>query len=266
MGACILCGKSAGLFYSLHKECFNRYDDSNQQIAELLTSSLGDKSTHIISEEIFQLIDNHSFTKEASSRTLNRSLEYFSKNHLNKSHLKDINISAWLELLDLMSPDESLFINSDFIVQQQNLPALLALTENKFPEMNCNPANFSLELQSDEQLYWCFEGAYEEQSVPLENNRQWSVVMQIFEGLRFKRKQKKSLCIEKSDVGKLLLTNQRIHFEGMNELSSVSLGNIYSCTPVAGGVRIQSREPQSLPKTYKCEDGRLLYMFLKNHL
>lgn len=265
MGACILCGKSAGLFYSLHKECFNKYDSSNQHIANLIESGLGRQSTQNISEQIEQHIKSHSFTGEASSRTLNRALEFYAKNHLNKNQLKDINITAWLELLEHLSPDESLFINANFVVQQQNLPAVSALNENLFPEKNCNPANFSIELNSTEQLWWCFEGAYIEQSQPNKSGRQWSIVMQIFEGLlpKKKQKQKKALQTERSNTGKLLLTSQRIQFEGGSESSGVRHRDIYSCTPVPGGVKIQSTEPKSLPKTYACEDGRLLYLFIK---
>ena len=262
MGACILCGKSAGLFYALHKDCFNKYDNSNNHISRILESGLGNKSAQNIAEQIWQHINEHSFTLEASRRTLNRSLEHFSKYTIEKSHLQNFDISAWLELLDCLSLEESLFINTNFIVQQQNLPAVLALSNNSFPESNSNPANFSIELNPDEQLWWCFDGAYLEQILTTNSERQWSVVMQIVENFRIRKKQKNATKVEKSDKGKLLLTNQRIYFENGRECISASHEDIFSCTPIAGGVKIQTSESKALPQNYICEDGRLLFLFL----
>ena len=263
MGACILCGKSAGLFYSLHKKCFKKYNDSNHQIANLISSGLGKQSTLTISEQIQQHIQSLSFTSEASARTLNRALEYFSKNHIDIHQLRETDISDWLELIDCLSPDESLFINTNFVAQQQNLFAVVSLLDNSFPDKNCNSANFSIELNPNEQLWWCFDEAYVEQSQPIRDGAQWSIVRQIIKDVLPNKKQKQSFLTSRSDTGKLLLTNQRIQFEAGNESSEVLHSEIFSCTPVSGGVKIQSTQAKSLPMTYACNDGRLLYLFIK---
>jgi hypothetical protein len=262
MGACILCGKSAGLSYSLHKTCFEKYNASEEVIAVHLADGLGKIETAFLANTIRNEIANYSFVAEAQQRTLNRSLEYFSKNHIEKNRSITFDILSWIDVLDELAPDESLFVNKHFVAQQQNLPAIQALRNQQLPEGNCNPANFSINLRESEQLWWCFNHGSMEQLKPTKNKRQWSVVMQLVESL-LPTKNKQSLERKSLGVGKLLITNQRVCFESGDDVVFTEYKDIYSCTPVGDGIRLQSKQLATIPYTYFCEDGRLLYGFIK---
>ncbi|MFK7795531.1 MAG: hypothetical protein AB8B89_09290 [Gammaproteobacteria bacterium] len=262
MGACILCGKSAGLFYSLHKSCFAKYNASDQVIADHLIDGLGKAEPVQLANKIISEIGKYEFAPEAQQRTLNRSLEYFSKHHIEKNNEIAFDVLSWIKLLDELAPDDSLFVNKHFIAQQQNLSALLALQNLQLPEGNCNPANFSIELGESEQLWWCFNIGSMEQLKPTKSKRQWSVVMQLAESL-LPKKNKQSLERESLGEGKLLITNQRVCFEKDGEFVFTEYKDIYSCTPVVNGIRLQPKQLDAISRSYFCEDGRLLYGFIK---
>ncbi len=261
MGACILCGKSAGLFYSLHKDCFAKYNNSSQVIAEHLFEGLENAESDQLANSITNEIASYQFAEEAQQRTLNRALEYFSKHYLENNVFSNIN--SWLALLNELSPAEVLFVNKYFLTQQQNLPAIGCLQSGQLPESNCNPANYSIDLRKTEQLWWCFNESSLEQLKPVENKRQWSVVMHLAENL-LRKKNKQSLEKQNLGEGKILLTNQRIFFDRGEEMQFTEYREIHSYTPVNNGVRLQSVQPQAVPDTYYCEDGRLLYAFIKH--
>lgn len=262
MGACILCGKSAGLFYSLHKNCFEKYNASDQIIADLLIKGLGNNESARLANTIRSEIAGYEFAPEAQQRTLNRSLEYFSKHYIEKNNNVAFGISSWVEVLSELAPDESLFVNKHFIAQQQNLSAMRVLRNLQLPEGNCNPANFSITLRVNEQLWWCFNKASMEQLKPVRNKRQWSVVTHLAENL-LSKKNKPSLEAESLGEGKLLITNQRVCFEKDGEVVYTEYEDIYSCTPISDGISLQSRQLNAISRTYFCEDGRLLYGFVK---
>ena len=262
MGACILCGKSAGLFYSLHKNCVEKYNASDQIITDHLIDGLDKAESAQLANTITSEIAGYGFSSEAQQRTLNRSLEYFFKHHIERSNNAAFSISSWLEVLSELAPDESLFVDKHFIAQQQNLSALHVLKNFQLPEANCNPTNFSIMLREGEQLWWCFNKGSMEQLKPIKSKRQWSVVMHLAESL-LSKKNKQSLETESLGEGKLFITNQRVCFEKDGEVVFTEYGDIYSCTPINNGIRLQPRQLNAISRTYFCEDGRLLYKFIK---
>tara|TARA_R110002096_G_scaffold181150_7_gene358675 strand:+ start:213 stop:1013 length:801 start_codon:yes stop_codon:yes gene_type:complete len=262
MGACILCGKSAGLFYSLHKNCFKQYNNSDQIIAHHLIEGLGKVEPAQIANKISTEIARYEFSPEAQQRTLNRSLEYFSKRHIEKNKKLASEIPSWLAVLAALAPNEDLFVNKHFIVQQQNLLALQSLQDRQLPDGNCNPANFCITLKDNEQLWWCFNQGSIEHLKPISNKRQWSVVVQLAESL-LSKKNRQSLERESLGEGKLLITSQRLCFEKDGDVVFTEYKDIYSCTPVTNGIRLQSKQLNAIPRTYVCEDGRLLYSFIR---
>lgn len=262
MGACILCGKSAGPFYSLHKQCFDKYDTSKQAIAELLLEQLGRTDPLELAQAIQNKIIQFGFKDEACNRTLNRSLEYFHKQHVDVSSATVQELMSWIDLLDALDLDESLFVNKNFLVQQRNLLAIQSLKNNQLPECNCNEVNFSISFRDNEHLWWCFNETALEHQVPFVKKRQWSVIMQLVESLLAK-KNKSSLKNEGLGQGKLLITNQRVCFDNAEKSVYTEFRDIYSCTPTTQGITLQTNEASSRPHTFYCEDARLLYSLIR---
>ncbi len=262
MGACILCGKSAGPFYSLHKECYRKYDASKHTIASYLAKELGVTQSSILANKIIKHIAEYNFIPEAQQRTLNRALEFFASEYIDSAELDSTKIQAWTEVLDELSPDESLFVNPHFLSQQYNLSALYQLNESCLPESNRHPANYSIQMRAQEVLWWCFDKSEIERDTPVENKRQWSVMMQII-NTTLPKKRKSSVEKKPLADGKLLITNQRIFFESDEFTDELEYREIYSVTPVKQGVRLQSKLKSATPQTYLCEDARLLFGFIK---
>ena len=263
MGACILCGKSAGLFYSLHKNCYQHYEDSRLKIAELLSKQLGDSQPSQLAKQISHHVEKCGFVAEANQRTLIRGLEYFVSDNVEINQLTAEQIHAWLEVLEILSPDESLFVDPYFLAQQYNLPALYQLNTQSLPDSNRHPANYSISLRDQETLWWCFDNSEIKRDEPVEQAQSWSIMMHIIKTILPKKHQ---ASVRKASLGdgKLLITNQRIFFESQELVDELGYNDIYSVTPVKNGVRIQSRSASSTAKSYLCDDGRLLFNFIKH--
>ncbi|MEM8843509.1 MAG: hypothetical protein AAGB35_00525 [Pseudomonadota bacterium] len=260
MGACILCGKSAGFFYSLHKSCYELYQASEGELTKIIKEQLG-QSTYTQLAEMLQIhVANYGFTKEASQRTLIRALESFSNENLEK--IPDQSYSDWLMLLKELMLDESLFINKNFIIQQESHFIIKSIRNGILPASNANSANFSVELSSNEVMRWCFSSCHVEQIKPKQEQANWSVIKQIIDNtLPSKRKN----LFESNEIGegKIWLTNLCIYYESNDGVNAIEYKNIYSCTPIKSGIKLQSKELQSRPQCFYCEDGILLFEFIQ---
>lgn len=261
MGACILCGKSAGFFYALHKKCFQKYNSSDQILAQYIYSNLSKKSSHHIATVLQEQVRQYGFVPEASHRTLVRSLEKFATEYL-EDKAATIDYAQWLTLIRHLGLDESLFINPNFIAQQENFPCVQSLQQGVLPGPNCSAANFSVQLLGGEEVRWCFDRSYIEEISYVQSSAKWSVVKQLVENILPERRNKELMKKTKSEQGKIWLTNKRLFFEDSHGAQSINLSDLYSCTPAKNGVCVQLKNAQAMPRIYICEDGRLLYQFL----
>ena len=260
MGTCILCGKSAGFFYSLHKDCFSRYESSEESLLKILSDQLGTSTTEHIAKNLHLLVSSFGFSEEASQRTLIRALENFSVNNLEK--LPDQKYQCWLDLLEKLALNESLFINSNFILQQINYSLVKNLRTGKLPSSNANHTNFSVQMHQDEEVWWCFSSSFVETVRPKDEKKNWSVLTQIISNT-LPSKKKNLLETKKLGKGKIWLTNQCVYYESAVGVQSFAYRSINACTPVKNGVRLQLEALNSRPQTLYCEDGRLLYEFIR---
>ena len=117
-------------------------------------------------------------------------------------------------------------------------------------------------MYENETLWWCFDYSEVEQDSPVESKQEWSVLMQLVNSM-FAKKQKRTLEKKSVGDGKLLITNKRIYLESDHYTQELAYRDIYSVTPVNNGVRIQAKENSAKPQAYLCEDGRLLFAFIK---
>ena len=263
MGVCVLCGKSAGLFYSLHKKCYQRFQTSADPIVNLLTSKLGDEPVSQLANQLHEQIRLFEFVGEAQQRTLVRGLEAFSNQEFERKENITASSSAWIELLEYLAIDESLFINPSFIAQQKMLPDVQSLHAGQLPASNSNADQFPSEMRINEELWWCFSGVRYEQLQPQAQKRQWSVIAQILSGALPKKRKQSTLQRKEIGQGALWLTNQRMCFAGKKEFISIDFRNIQTITPEYSGVTLQFRELTTMSQTFRCEQGRLLYHFLQ---
>ena len=258
MGACVLCGKSAGFFYALHKECYAAYQTAQKDLHECLSAQLSNGETSALAKQMQAHLEPLSFTQEARQRCLIKSLEEYAQQQ-SSAFKNDQTVQYWLNLIADLQLDESLFANPYLIDQQRNLPVLRALQAGQQPACNQNNIAFPGTLDVDEELWWMFaQGEIQQKQV---QQKQWSVVTQIIDNLRPK---KSSVVTQSLATCSLWLSNKKIYFDLDSELSFIDYREIYSCTPAQNGVTLQTQDRSALARTYQCEDGRLLYQFILN--
>ena len=102
MGACILCGKSAGLFYSLHKNCYQLYQSSLAPIINTLDSCVSIEPATDLAQQLHAHVEQFEFTAEAKQRILVRALEAFSKQAFSQEITMRRSSSAWVSLLEIL--------------------------------------------------------------------------------------------------------------------------------------------------------------------
>ena len=263
MGRCILCGKSAGLFYSLHKACYQKFQSSTDPIVTLLHDRLSHDSASVLAKNLTQDIEQFNFVAEAQQRTLVRALEKFAEQEFEHKQQITMSCSAWLDLLDHLSLDESLFINPHFIAQQRALPQIKSLHDGDLPTCNCEEEDFPEALAADEQLWWCFSNTLLDRLQPKQEKRQWSVIMHILQSA-LPRKHKPTLQSKQLGEGTLWLTNKRICFDSNAENTSIKYSDIFALTPEYDGVTLQLKELNSMPQTFHCQQGVLLFQFVRH--
>jgi hypothetical protein len=235
MGACILCGKSAGFFYALHKECYASYQGAQKDLLECLSKGLQKSDILSLASKMRAHVEPLGFHSEARQRCYIKALEAYVEQQPS-AFKNDQTLHYWLELITHLQLDESLFVDPHLISQQRNLP-----------------------LDAGEELWWMFaQGEIKQKQA---QQKQWSVVTQIIDNLR---PGKSSFVTQSLASGALWLSNKRIYCAFDNDLSSIDYREIYSCTPAQNGVSLQIQQSTALAKTYQCEDGRLLYQFILN--
>lgn len=261
MGSCLLCGKSAGLFYSLHKNCYQQFQSIKDPIIALLAAKLECEPVDHLAQQLHEIVQQFNFVEEAQQRALVQALEAFAKQEFERDDYAVDTSITWVEFLDHLAIDKTLFLNTNFIAEQQCLPVLAILRAGKLPPCNCNEIQFPLELQANESLWWCFSTVRMDQLQPQLAKRKWSVAVRILENT-LPTKPKRSVVKEELGTGKLWLTNQHLHFEYQSGIVSIAHQEISAMTPEFDGVTLQRKELQARPQTFRCEDGRLLYQFL----
>ena len=262
MGRCILCGKSAGLFYSLHKACYQQFQSSTDPIVDLLQKQLGHTPVSVLANNLAGHVDRFNFVEEAQQRTLVRALEHFAKLEFEDKRRMNTSSVAWLDLLDHLSLDETLFINPYFVAQQQALPLIETLHAGGLPESNCRENDFPEVLSNEEKLWWCFPQARLDRLQPQSEKRQWSVITQILQSA-LPRKHKPTLQRKRLGEGTLWLTNKRLCFISKEESTSIKYNEIFALTPEYDGVTIQLKQLNSRPQAFHCQQGVLLYQFVR---
>ena len=262
MGACILCGKSAGLFYSLHKNCYQLYQSSSAPIISILENQLGHEASADLAQRLHMQVEKLDFTEEARQRILVRALEKFAKQQFRQEEKIGQTCQAWISLLEQLKLDAALFIDPEFLDRQRELPVIDSLYRGILPHSNCSDEQFPLVLKEQEKIWWCFEDVSVNELQPPQKNRQWSVAVQILEGILPRRKKS---SLQKTELGRgiLWLTSQQLCLECDGKITSIAYRDIMTLTPEYDGVTIQTNERQALPATFRCKQGRLLYRFLQ---
>lgn len=261
MGACVLCGKSAGLFHSLHKNCYQQYQAHTKRLVENLTVDLTTLPAEQLADKIHQQVESLPFVTEARARTLVRVLELFAEQHLQSRQDMQQYADSWPAILSSLQPDKDLFIDSAFLARQQNIAALTALSHGVLPA--CNATQNATLMSKNETLWWHFDEAGISPLTAPTKQKKWSVANQLMDNL-VKKQQQPALNVHQEKGWMLSVTNQRLLFISNAQDQSIHYRDIYSATPIEGGVQVQCKQQRAMPQFISCEDERLLYLLIRH--
>ena len=262
MGACILCGKSAGLFYSLHKNCYSRYQSAVQPIVDSLDEKLAIEPVSALAQNLITHVEQLGFRDEAKKRTLVRGLEQFSESATGRCLKSESACRNWLQLLDELNLNPTLFLQDSFLETQQSLLPIAKLHAGSIPVANCQSKEFCDLLSHDEQVLWRFPQMSLMQNQPRNNNAKYSVALQL---IRQVIPEKKRGGLQQQNIwqGELWLTTQRLAYIRDAEPVSIYLSEIYAITPECNGVTLQLCGKEARPHRFSGAQGNLLYFFIE---
>tara|TARA_B110000971_G_scaffold221999_1_gene272443 strand:- start:15575 stop:16387 length:813 start_codon:yes stop_codon:yes gene_type:complete len=256
---CVLCGRSAGLFYRLHKACYAKHQSLSEQFYASISEQIEQQSTADLAAALQQSLLQHNFLVEPAKRALVRALEKFAEDQLNNQST-DALLQRWSDLLLRLALPENLFLSANFVSRQTALLGLKSLKQAQMPALNMSTDSFTETLAEDEELLYCFPKASLLKTQ--EQRAQWSLARQLFRGLLGNRTH--SAVQEKQEIViTLWLSNQCLYFRGEGQHFELRLEQIFSLTPQPNGVMIQSKLAEAKPLILQDANGHLLYSFLK---
>jgi len=262
VGKCIVCNKSAGPFYSLHKACYKVYEDTRQCLAQSLSNCI---ETDAHDEELLDSLQRCKpiskfsaslFTSLIKRAWQDKSLEVLKSKSLSAEHANYLlSVASELEVED----DD---VEPHLFYRLSNLEHLICINENKSLSTNSSTLNSELDLLDKECLIWVFEDTLKVEQQRYSDDKEWTVMQSIMNSL-FSKSRYKELAVKVEAAGKLAITNRHILYITKAETIKVGFTEVYSITPMKDGVRIQTTQGNTTPNTYLTGDGRFTYALLR---
>lgn len=261
MGKCIVCSKSAGPFYSLHKACYKIYEGARECLEQTLSKCIrSDVHGDELLDSLYSCKPQSNFSLSLFESLIRRAWqdqakEVLKSQPLNSNHAKYL--LAVAPELEIQDKDVEPYLFSKLA----NLENLICINQNKAVSINSSVLNNKIDLIDDEALLWVFEDTLKVEQLRYSKEKQWSVFQSIVNNL-FSKSRYKELAIKTEAAGYLAITNQHYYYITKEKTIKVRITDIYSITPMKDGVRIQTTQRNTTPNTYLTGDGRFTYALL----
>ena len=262
MGKCIVCAKSAGPFYSLHKACYQAYEDTRQCLRQVFSKSI---ETTLQEDEFVELLNDcrpsasfslrlfEDLVKRAWQDQAKQIIKSKSLNAGHANYLRDLATTLEIEDKDVEPHLFQRLANVEYLVCiDQRQPIAKIFTE----------IQVEFDLVDDESIIWVFEEATKVEQQRFSSDKQWTVFQSIINSL-FNKPRYKELAVTAEATGRLAITNQNLYYLTEKEMTKIGFSDIYSITPMKDGVRIQTTQKDTTSKTYITGDGRFAYALLR---
>ena len=261
MGKCIVCNKSVGPFYSLHKACLPVYESTNrclqQAIADAVQSVPGRDGTRVAVEACLpssafspKLFDT--LIRKAWQAQATRILKSKSPDPGHAGRLLDIAQALGLEHWD---------VAPHLFMRLSNVEHLAGIMQGKKPSKSFPAVPGEIGLEDDESLLWMFEGVHKVGQKKIDEPGKWALFQTILNS-QFRRSRYRKREIEVQARGKLVITDHNIYYVTEQGTTKLGFADIYAITPLEDGVRIQPVYRDSMSSTYITGDGRFTYALL----
>lgn len=262
MAKCVVCGKSVGPFYSLHKSCLSSYQGTRKSLKDILTECIasGESSLEVV-------------TKIQSCKP---------SAHFSEAHFKQLFLKAWQEQACVTIKDTTLNpaatkkllhlaekfnlnkedVDEHLLTRLYNVEYLNRL-QKKLPLGKAfQQVADELELEQHETIIWVFKDTAKSEQLRYSQGKQWTVLSSVLNNV-FMKKRYKQLAVNISDAGTLYVTDQSLYYKIQKTISRTKFSEIHSITPMKNGIRIQASQSGSMPDTYITGDGRFTYTLLQ---
>lgn len=262
MAKCIVCAKSAGPFYSLHKPCYKIYEDTKECLNKTFINCI---SSGYCDEKLIDTLQickpRTQFSNALFESLLKRTWENQSKEVLKTKSLNSKHAAYMLAISSELGIGEE-DVEPYLFYKLSNLEYLISIYENKpFSDINSKWSD-EIVLEDGESLLWIFEDTMKLEQQRYSGQKEWTVFQSIIDNL-FSKSQYKELAVKVDASGNLIITNKHYYYKSKEEFTKVAFDEINSITPMKNGVCIQTAHRDSMPTTYETGDGRFTYVLLR---
>lgn len=263
MAKCIVCNKSAGPFYSLHKACYKVYEDTRECLQQVFDKSIessvpaadefvealnGCRPSSSFSLRLFESLVKQAWKDQAKQIIKSKSLNAKHADYL-------LNVAPALEI-------EDKDVEPHLFTRLANIEHLVCINRGQPISKISTGLHNEIDMANGEFLIWVFVEALKVEQQRFSEDKQWTVFQSIVNNL-FMKSRYKELDIKLEDVGKLAISNQNLYYVTKKETTRVGFADIYAITPMKDGVQIQTTQRGTTPNTYITGDGRFTYALLR---
>ena len=262
MGKCIVCSKSAGPFYSLHKACYKIYEDTRECLKLTFSKCI---QSDLQGDQLLDALQSckppTKFSLSLFESLIKRTWQDQSKEVLKRKPLNSIHAKYLLSVArELEIEDED--VEPHLFFKLENLEHLICINQNKPISISSQALIDEIELIDNETLLWVFEDTLQVEQLRYSQEKQWTVFQSILSNL-FSKSRYKELAVKTEATGMFAITNQHYFYITKEETIRVKFTDIHSITPMKDGVRIQTTQRLTTPNTYLTGDGRFTYALLR---
>ena len=262
MGRCIVCNKSAGPFYSLHKACFPAYENASRCIQHTLEDAV--KSANRVGEvrqSVEACLPSRGFSPGLLVTLVRRAWKEQATRLVRSKSLNPEYANNLLSIACALGVDDRT-VAPDLFLKLSNIEYLACLQQGQRPLKAFSTGLDEFGMDAAESLLWVFEGVDKAGQKLPDKPGKWALMQTILNN-QFKRSRYRERELEVRAQGKLAITNQGIHYASEAETEKLGFTEIYAITPLADGVRIQPVYRDSRSSTYITGDGRFTYALLQ---
>jgi len=262
VGKCIVCSKSAGPFYSLHKACYKIYEDTRKCLEQTLSKCIrSDVHGDELLDSLYSCKLSSIFSLSLFESLIKRAWQDQSKEVLKSMPLHAAHANYLLAIVsELEIEDED--VEPYLFSKLANLEHLICINQNKAISINSSALNDEINLIDDESLLWIFEDTLRVEQQRYSEEKQWTVFQSIINNL-FSKSRYKVLAVKTEAAGNFAITNRHYYYITKEKTIRIRITDIYSITPMSDGVRIQTTQRDTTPNTYLTGDGRFTYALLR---
>ena len=260
MGKCIVCNKSAGPFYSLHKVCLPVYRDAQQCLKAKLSSYLDSEEEESIAD-IKACRPSEGFSEYHFKQICIKAWQEHARNVVSQ---KSLNVPVTKKLLNFAN-EFDIYKNETepyLISRLMNIEYLQALQNNQSIEFHSSFDMTEIELNQGEHAIWQFDEIDKSEQHQYSQQKSSTIFNTLLDNL-FMKSRYKPLDVKLEKSGKLLITNQALHYLLDNSVKETKFSDIHSVTPMKNGIRVQAATRNASPDTYITGDGRFTYALLQ---